>query len=110
MRPACLALMVAVPLLMALPKATATPQGSPPQTTQTPPPAKPVDPTPPAPAPPTPTCYVLKAIYVPGEPLRWARILVGDKWMAGCVGPAGLCFAPLLGSLLSSICGPPRAL
>lgn len=38
-------------------------------------------------------CYRLVSVEVPGENLRWAKLLVGDRWLTGCLGPAGRCYA-----------------
>lgn len=48
--------------------------------------------SPPKPAPWPPTCIRLIPVEVPGENHQWARILTGDKWIPGCLGPVGKCF------------------
>jgi hypothetical protein len=69
-------------LLLSLAVAIALPNRP---TTQSPPKL----PTPPQPQP--SGCYELRAVDL-GFPNRWARILTGDEWITGCVGPAGKCY------------------
>ena len=60
------------------------------------PPTKPVppQPSPPPPVPPSPICYRQVDVEIPLD-LQWAKILVGGKWITGCVGPAGGCVATI---------------
>lgn len=81
MRPVWLALTVAASFCVANPRADASPQfGTPSQSS---PPTKPAGPAGP--------CYVLKPVRIPGENHQWARVLTGDKWISGCIGPVGAC-------------------
>lgn len=52
-----------------------------------PPPAQPQ--TPPA------DCDVLAHVKVDGIDLKYARRRIGDKWISGCIGPAGPCSIPV---------------
>jgi hypothetical protein len=38
-------------------------------------------------------CYRLISVEIPGENQQWAKLLIGDKWLTGCLGPAGRCYS-----------------
>mgnify|MGYP001424797016 CR=1 FL=1 len=59
--------------------AVAAPQGTPPT----------------KPAGPQPQCYRQQIVRFPGQNLQWARILTGDKWITGCIGPLGECITTI---------------
>jgi len=74
-------------MLVVLSLGTATMLTSRPATQSSPP----TIPTPPKPQ----GCYELRTFEVVGADHRWARVLTGDEWIAGCIGSAGKCYAPI---------------